>query len=115
MPGASRARPAASYFVAGAGAGGVDGAAAGGVAGAGGAAGAGDGDAAGAGAVAGAVAGMIDVDRLCASIDSENDVSMNSTATAVVSLPSTVGVLMDPKTAWLPVPPNAEPMSAPLP
>ena len=58
---------------------------------------------------------MIVVARRCASIASENDVIMNTTATAVVSLPSTVGVPIDPKTAWLPEPPKAEPISAPLP
>ncbi len=36
-------------------------------------------------------------------------------ATPVVILPSRVGVPMEPNTASLPVPPNAEPMSAPLP
>jgi len=36
-------------------------------------------------------------------------------AIAVVILPRIVGVPMEPKTAWLPAPPNAEPMSAPLP
>ena len=65
--------------------------------------------------MAGAVAGMIVVARRCASIASEKEVSMNRMATAVVALPSTVGVLIDPKTAWLPVPPKAEPISAPLP
>ena len=35
--------------------------------------------------------------------------------TPTVILPSTVGVPMEPKTAWLPAPPNAEPMSAPFP
>src|ERR1700675_807257 len=115
------ARPAASYFLAGAdtggeeaaGAGGPPGAAAGGEA-TGRGAPAGDDPGAAAGAADGAVAGMIVVARRCASIASENDVSMNTTATAVVSLPSTVGVLIDPKTAWLPEPPKAEPISAPL-
>jgi hypothetical protein len=68
-----------------------------------------------AGAATGAVAGMIVVARRCARIARENDVNMNTTATAVVSLPSTVGVLIDPKTAWLPEPPKADPISAPLP
>ena len=36
-------------------------------------------------------------------------------AMAPVILPSTVGVPIEPKTAWLPAPPKAEPMSAPLP
>src|SRR5262245_8655982 len=40
---------------------------------------------------------------------------MKTMATAVVSLPSTVGVPIEPNTAWLPPPPNAEPISAPLP
>ena len=40
---------------------------------------------------------------------------MNTMATTVVALPSTVGVPIDPNTAWLPLPPKAEPMSAPLP
>src|SRR6185369_685629 len=109
------ARPEASYCLAGAGAAGED------VAGAAGAPGtatggeaaggvpAGDDPGTAAGAAAGAVAGMIVVARRCARIARENDVSMNTTATAVVSLPSTVGVLIDPKTAWLPEPPNAEP------
>jgi len=44
-----------------------------------------------------------------------NDVIANTIAIPVVIFPSTVGVPMEPKTAWLPAPPNAEPMSAPLP
>jgi hypothetical protein len=40
---------------------------------------------------------------------------MKSTATAVVTLPSRVGVPIEPNTAWLPPPPKADPMSAPLP
>jgi len=58
---------------------------------------------------------MIVVERLWASTASENDVTMKATATTVVILPRTVGVLMEPNTAWLPLPPKAEPMSAPLP
>src|ERR1700730_5298661 len=74
----------------------------------------------GAGAVvpserAGAEAGMIVLAFLCASTARENEVTMKMTATTVVILPSTVGVPMEPKTAWLPLPPKAEPMSAPLP
>src|ERR1700730_24893 len=74
----------------------------------------------GAGAVvpserAGAEAGMIVLAFLCASTARENEVTMKMTATTVVILPSTVGVPMEPKTAWLPLPPNAEPLSAPLP
>ena len=40
---------------------------------------------------------------------------MNTIATTVVILPRIVGVPMEPNTAWLPPPPNAEPMSAPFP
>ena len=40
---------------------------------------------------------------------------MKTTATTPVILPSSVGVPIDPNTAWVPPPPNAEPMSAPLP
>ncbi len=69
---------------------------------------------AGAGAV-GPLAGMMLTDRLWAIIDRANEVSMNMIATTEVALPSTVGVPIDPNTAWLPVPPKAEPMSAPLP
>src|SRR5580765_8457319 len=49
------------------------------------------------------------------SIASVNDVSVKTMAMPVVILPSKVGVPIEPKTAWLPAPPNAEPMSAPLP
>src|SRR6185436_7080034 len=80
-----------------------------GVTGAGGAAGV-----AGAGA-AGPLDGMMLKLRLWAIIDSANEVTMNAIATTEVALPRTVGVPMDPNTAWLPLPPKAEPMSAPLP
>src|SRR5712664_983893 len=46
---------------------------------------------------------------------SVNDVTANTMAMPVVIFPSSVGVPMEPNTAWLPAPPNAEPMSAPLP
>ena len=46
---------------------------------------------------------------------SQNEVSAKASATPVVSLPRSVGVPMDPNTAWLPAPPKADPMSAPLP
>src|SRR5205823_2401403 len=48
-------------------------------------------------------------------IASENEVSVKMIAMTPVILPSTVGVPMEPNTAWLPAPPKAEPMSAPLP
>src|SRR5258708_26695342 len=80
-----------------------------GVAGTGGAAGV-----AGAGA-AGPVAGMMLSVRLGAIIARAKEVTMNMIATTEVALPRTVGVPMDPNTAWLPLPPKAEPMSAPLP
>ena len=79
---------------------------AGGAAGAPGAVGAAG--AAGAGPVAGTT------DLTCDDIFARlNEVIMNRIATAVVILPRIVGVPMEPKTAWLPPPPNAEPMSAP--
>src|SRR5262249_47373034 len=86
---------------------------AGGAAGAPGAGASGAG-AAGAGAVAGAVVGTTDIARE-ESFARLKDVIMNRIATAVVILPRIVGVPIEPKTAWLPPPPNAEPMSAPLP
>src|SRR5262245_25596089 len=88
---------APDYFVAGAGAAGVPGV----------------GDSAGA-AGAGALAGTIDAGRE-ESFASPNDVIMKRIAATVVILPRMVGVPMEPNTAWLPPPPNAEPMSAPLP
>ncbi len=48
-------------------------------------------------------------------IESPNEVIMKTAATTAVALPSTVGVPIEPNTAWLPLPPKAEPMSAPLP
>ena len=42
-----------------------------------------------------------------------NDVTAKRSATLVVILPSSVGVPMEPNTAWLPAPPKAEPISAP--
>src|SRR5262249_17460092 len=82
-PAPSSLAPRMRYFCAGAGAG-VPGAAGAGVP---------AGGAAGAGALAGGGpdAGMIVDVRRCASIASEKDVSMKTIATAVVSLPSTVG------------------------
>src|SRR5256884_9935132 len=44
-----------------------------------------------------------------------NDVRVKTTGIAPVILVSTVGVPIEPKTAWLPAPPNADPISAPLP
>src|SRR5262249_13071603 len=98
-PGASLA---ACYFEAGAGAGAGDDADGGGAG-------------AAAGGLAGAVAGMMVDSRRWAGITSVTEVSMKTMAPAGVSLPGTVGVPIEPKTAWLPDPPNAEPMSAPLP
>ena len=58
---------------------------------------------------------MIVVPRLPPWEASQNDVIMKTIATPAVTLPSKVGVPMEPNTAWLPEPPNADPMSAPLP
>ena len=58
---------------------------------------------------------MIVVERWWESTASEKDVTRKATATTDVILPRTVGVPMEPNTAWLPLPPKAEPMSAPLP
>src|SRR4029077_17716627 len=80
-----------------------------GVTGAGGAAGI-----AGAGA-AGPVAGMMLSVRLLGIIDRANEGTLNMICTTQGALPRTVGVPMAPNTAWLPLPPKAEPMSAPLP
>ena len=77
----------------------------------------GAGGAAGAGvsaAGAGALAGTTDCAR-DESFARLNEVIMNTIATTVVILPRIVGVPMEPNTAWLPPPPNAEPMSAPFP
>ena len=90
-------------FSAGAGAVGVAGA---GVAGAG----LEDAGADGAGAVAPAGSRMTEVLRSPPISASENDVIVNRTAIAPVILLSTVGVPMEPNTAWLPAPPNADPM-----
>jgi hypothetical protein len=46
---------------------------------------------------------------------SENEVSVKTMAIPVVIFPSRVGVPIEPNTAWLPAPPKADPMSAPLP
>src|SRR5581483_8962129 len=84
-----------------------------------GCAGAGAAGAAGAGAVAagGAAAGSrtTELPPRPPSSASENDVIVKTMAMAPVILPSTVGVPIEPNTAWLPAPPKAEPMSAPLP
>src|SRR5581483_12130996 len=72
------------------------------------------GGAAGALAAGGSVAGTIDAGRED-SLARAKEVIMKTIATAVVIFPRMVGVPMEPNTAWLPAPPNAEPMSAPFP
>ena len=72
--------------------------------------------AAGAGALAGGAASrMTELARSPPRMASVNDVRANTMAMPVVIFPSIVGVPMEPNTAWLPAPPNAEPMSAPFP
>src|SRR2546423_1235385 len=68
-----------------------------------------------AGADTGGASRTTDEDRSPPRMASENEVSVKMMAMAPVILPSTVGVPIEPKTAWLPAPPKAEPMSAPLP
>src|SRR5206468_7685858 len=82
-----------------------------------GAAGAAGADPAGAGAAAGggAASRTTELPRSPPRIASVNDVIVKTIAMPVVILPSKVGVPIDPNTAWLPAPPNAEPMSAPFP
>ena len=54
--------------------------------------------------------------RTCvARIVSPSDVTMNSTARAVVSFDRNVAAPRPPKTVWLEPPPKTAPMSAPLP
>src|SRR5438094_4460681 len=91
---------------------GVAGVAGGGAVGAGvpGAAGAGV-----AGAVVGAGSRTTEPVRSPPSRARLNDVMVKRIAITAVILPTTVGVPIEPNTAWLPAPPNAEPMSAPLP
>src|SRR5437773_3411653 len=73
----------------------------------------------GAGGVAGTDTGgasrTTDEDRSPPRIASENEVRVKMIAITPVILPSTVGVPIEPNTAWLPAPPKAEPISAPLP
>src|SRR2546427_2324828 len=84
-------------------------------AGSAGAAGVGDAGAAGALAGGGAASRTTELPRSPPRIASVNDVIVKTIAMPVVILPSKVGVPIDPNTAWLPAPPNAEPMSAPFP
>jgi len=58
---------------------------------------------------------MIEAERRDAMIESPKEVMTKASAMPVVIFPKSVGVPMEPKTAWLPAPPNAEPISAPLP
>src|SRR5262249_28358464 len=95
-----------------------DGAGVAGVAGGGGGrGGGGGGGAAGAGALAGggAASRTTELARSPPRMASVNDVIVKTIAMPVVILPRSVGVPIDPNTAWLPAPPNADPMSAPLP
>src|SRR5206468_5851525 len=73
--------------------------------------------AAGAGVLAGggAASRTTELARSPPRMASVNDVIVKTIAMPVVILPRSVGVPIDPNTAWLPAPPNAEPMSAPLP
>src|SRR5262249_36264197 len=71
--------------------------------------------AAGAGALTGGASRTTELARSPPSMASVNDVNVKTMAMPVVILPSKVGVPIEPNTAWLPAPPNAEPMSAPLP
>src|SRR5262249_51175691 len=64
---------------------------------------------------AGAVGGMMVSARRGESTASENDVTRKTTAAALGIFPSTGGVPMEPKTAWLPAPPKAQPLSAAFP
>jgi len=74
---------------------------------------------AGRGGVAGAAgpdAGMMLTARTMRHDREPDEVIMKTAANPPqVALPSTVGVPIEPNTAWLPLPPKAEPMSAPLP
>src|SRR4029453_13323748 len=92
------------------------GGAAGGVGDVGAAGSAGAGVAGAAGALAGAGASRT-TELPCSPprMASENEGSAKTIAIPVVILPSSVGVPIEPNTAWLPAPPKAEPMSAPLP
>src|SRR5262249_14548154 len=75
----------------------------------------------GAAGLAGALAGggaasrTTELPRSPPIIASVNDVSVNTMAIPGGILPSKVGVPLEPNNAWLPAPPKAEPISAPLP
>src|SRR5262249_57370502 len=88
-----------------------DGAGVAGVAGAGVPGAAGAPGAAGVGALAGggAASRTTELARSPPRMASVNDVIVKTIAMPVVILPRSVGVPIDPNTAWLPAPPNADP------